>query len=59
MTLGKKIMSKKEKRRSNIIFPIILRVLGRISSGKRGRDRNFGEDQDLKNEGGFKEYQVV
>ena len=44
MAVGKNITWNKE---SNIFFPIILRVLRRISSGEE--DGNFGEEnRDLK-----------
>ena len=44
---GGKYNLKKRDRESNIIFPMILRLLGRISSGED--DRNFGEEnQDFK-----------
>ena len=44
----------KREKGSNIIFPIILRLLGRISSGEEGMgDGNFWEEnQDLKKWGG-------
>ena len=51
MAVGKNITWKK---RSNIIFSISLRLLGKISS--REEDENFGED--FKN-GGGEEYQVA
>ena len=35
--MGKYITWKKRERGDNIIFPIILRVLGRISSGEEGK----------------------
>ena len=35
----------KRERGSNIIFPIIMRLLGRISSGEE--DRNFGEEYEV------------
>ena len=60
LAVGKNITWKKGERESNIILPIILRLLGRLSSGtKRKGDENFGEEnQGLKN-GGGEEYQVV
>ena len=38
---GKEYNMEKRERGSNIIFPIILRLLGRISSGEKGRKRKF------------------
>ena len=35
-------VEKNGKEESNIIFPMILSLLGRISSGKKGRDRKLG-----------------
>ena len=51
----------KRERRSNIIFPLILRLLGRLSSVERGgRGRTFlGRLSRFKINGGGEEYQVV
>ena len=57
MALEKNITWKKKERGSNIIFLIILRLLGRISSGEE--EGNFGkENQDFKNEV-REEYQLI
>ena len=57
MVVGKKNSVGKRERGSNIIFPTILSLLGRISSGEK--DGNFwGKNQVLIN-GGEEEYQVV
>ena len=48
----------KRERGSNIIFPIILRLIGRISSWEG--NGNFGEEgQVVKKTGGWEEYRVV
>ena len=50
-----------KKRESNIIFPLISRLLGRISSGEEEKGKGtviFEENQDFKNRGG-EEYQVI
>ena len=55
MAAGKNITWKKREWGRNIIFSIIFRLLGRVSSG----DGNFGgENQDSK-KGGGKEYKVA
>ena len=37
MAVGKNITCKKKDRGSNIIFPIIFRLFGRVSSGNKGK----------------------
>ena len=42
---GEEYNMEKREMGSNIIFPIIFNLLGRISSGEKGNeDRNFGEE---------------
>ena len=57
MAVGKNKTWKKGKRGSNIIFPIILKLLGRILSGK-GDNKFREENQDFKKWDG-EEYQVA
>ena len=55
---GKGILGQWEKRErgSNIIFPTIFRLMGKISSGKEG---NIGEEnQDVDKIGGGEEFYV-
>ena len=51
---------KKRDRVSNIILPIILRLLGRILSEEKGKRRKFrGRKSRFKTQWGGGEYQVV
>ena len=44
MSVNKEYNKVKRERGSNIVFPIILRLLGRISSGEKGKGgRKFRE----------------
>ena len=45
MDLGKNITWKKRRRGSNIIFPIILRLLGVILSGEKGTGTEISENK--------------
>ena len=49
----------KKGERKNIIFPVILRLLGRILSGENGKgpDIFVDENKDLKKKCGWEEYQ--
>ena len=42
--LGEEYNVDKRERETKIIFPIILRLFERISSGKEGQVRHFGEE---------------
>ena len=53
-------VEKREKAGSNVIFPIILKLMGRISSGEEGKGTKFRgrKSKIIKNEDG-KEYKVT
>ena len=55
-----RILSKKNVRVSNIVFPVIFSLLGKISSGKKQKRTEISEKKIkvLKN-GGGEEYQAV
>ena len=61
LSYGEEYNAEKRKRRSKIIFPVILRLLGRNQMGKRGRGLKFWErksrfEEEKRDE---EEYQVV
>ena len=52
--VGKNITLKKRERESNFILPILLRLVGRISSGKEERQRKLrGRKKDWKKNNGM------
>ena len=61
MVVGKNIKWEKREKGSNIIFAIILMLLGRISSGeeRKGTEILGKKNQDLKKNGDGEEYQAV
>ena len=57
---GEEYNVEKRERGSNIIFPIIMRQLGRISSGEKGKEMEIsGMKIKIKKNGGGEKYQVV
>ena len=59
MAVGKNMTWEKRERGSNIIIPILFRLLERISNGEKGKSKEMlGQKNKIKKIGGGEEYQV-